>query len=604
MVLGNRKFLFLIYGALIVLSCLGFEEKLYIPFYLAFAFLIGLLGYGSFTNESELNANEKGGDKRWMWLVVVALIIIFVSRIVPFLGFEAPLGYDTGIYKKSIENFARALPNLPAFSKGAWDLSQSWGLFLSTDLLSLIGLSSNQILYGYYILLNLLLGLSIYVVVKKFFNPVRNDVSNGAGQNAAILAIFIFALSLTQFQTYWMMYYKNIAGLFLMLIAFYLLAQKSWLVIPVAGFLGGLHQPTFLIFGLAMLINNESLSEFKRIINRLLITKRIDANKMRIIKLTNHMRISANNMRMKNYKSFADLSELCANNMRMKGLRIRGILASIREGFVEYYHLISGVGILAVAFSLYAHNPQAIFQFLSPNLEELVKTFGPGAGAGTFFDFNFYRQIITFYLPFALLGLIYLIQKRQFNYLFFYFVFNFAIVYFGFIFHNRFIIHLDIITIILAGVGGSYILVRLWPSLTGKVAITVLLIGAGYILTIVVLNKKPLISEEELAEIKSLAYIAKEDEYVMATDSYYSPWVYGYSERKTIAPGLFEHNKWNLAEWNAFWRSKDATLYYILLDKYPSPVYIFVGDKQVQLDFTGIAGFERISKRIWKYENK
>jgi len=580
MVLGNRKFLFLIYGVLIVLSCLGFEEKLYIPFYLAFAFLIGLLSNESFANRcesyangSELNANEKGGNKKWMWLVVPALIIIFVSRIVPFLGFEAPLGYDTGIYKKSIENFARALPNLPAFSKGAWDLSQPWGLFLSTNLLSLIGLSSNQILYGYYILLNLLLGLSIYVVVKKFFN-----------QNAAILAIFIFALSLTQFQTYWMMYYKNIAGLFLMLIAFYLLAQKSWLVVPVAGFLGGLHQPTFLIFGLAMLINNESLSEFKRTI------------------VTNLMRINANNMRMKNYKSFVDLSELCANNMRMKGLRIRGILASIREGFVRYYHLITGIGILAVAFSLYIHNPQAIFQFLSPNLEELVKTFGPGAAGGTFFDFTLYRQIVTFYLPFALLGLIYLIQKRQFNYLFFYFIFNFAIVYFGFIFHKRFIIHLDIITIILAGVGGSYILVRLWPSLTGKVAITILLIGAGYILTIVVLNKKPLINQEELAEIKSLAYIAKEDEYVMATDSYYSPWVYGYSERKTIAPGLFEHNKWNLAEWNAFWRSKDATLYYILLDKYPSPIYIFVGDRQIQLDFTGIAGFERISKRIWKYK--
>jgi len=527
MILGNKKFLFLIYGTLIVLSCFGFEEKLYIPFYLAFAFLIGLLSNESFANRcesyanrSELDANEKNRDKKWMWLVVPALFIIFVSRIVPFLGFEAPLGYDTGIYKKSIENFARALPNLPAFSKGAWDLSQPWGLLLSTNLLSLIGLSSNQILYGYYILLNLLLGLSIYVVVKKFFN-----------QNAAILAIFIFAFSLTQFQTYWMMYYKNIAGLFLMLIAFYLLAQKSWLVVPVAGFLGGLHQPTFLIFGLAM------LAHF--IFNR---DKR--------------------------------------------------------------YHLITGIGILAVAFSLYVHNPQAIFQFFSPNLEELVKTFGPGAGAGTFFDFNFYRQIITFYLPFALLGLIYLIQKRQFNYLFFYFIFNFAIVYFGLIFHNRFIIHLDIITIILAGVGGSYILVRLWPSLIGKVAITVLLIGAGYILTIVVLNKKPLISEEELAEIKSLAYIAKEDEYVMATDSYYSPWVYGYSERKTIAPGLFEHNKWNLAEWNAFWRSRDATLYYILLDKYPSPIYIFVGDKQIQLDFTGVAGFERISKRIWKYENK
>lgn len=108
------------------------------------------------------------------------------------------------------------MPNLPQFPEGAWEKGESWGLYLSTNLLPLAGLSGNKILYGYYILLNLLLGLSMHVVVKKFFN-----------QNAAILALFIFALYITQFQTYWMMYYKNIADLFLMLIAFYLLWQKS-----------------------------------------------------------------------------------------------------------------------------------------------------------------------------------------------------------------------------------------------------------------------------------------------------------------------------------------------------------------------------------------
>ena len=29
----------------------------------------------------------------------------------------------------------------------------------------------------------------------------------------------------------------------------------------------------------------------------------------------------------------------------------------------------------------------------------------------------------------------------------------------------------------------------------------------------------------------------------MATHSNYAPWILGYSERKTIAPGLFEFNK-------------------------------------------------------------
>lgn len=506
----NKKFLFGVYSLLIILSCFGFESKVYIPFYVAFAFFIGWLYF--------FGEGEEKDFKLSRWLIIIPLIIILVSRIIPFVFSETPLGYDTGIYKKNIEDFRLALPDLPKVSKGAWLAQESWGLYLGTNLLSLVRLSENQIFYGYYILLSLLLGFSIYVLVKRFF-----------GQNAAILAVFIFAISLTQFEAYWMMYYKNIAALFLMLMAFYLLAKKSWLVIPVAGFLGGLHQPTFLIFGLAMFAHFLFNKEKK-------------------------------------------------------------------------YHLISGIAILVIALSLYIHNQQAISQFLSPDLQELVKIFGPGAGAGTFFDFNFYRQIITFYLPFAILGLIYLIKTKQFNYLFFYFIFNFAIVYFNLLFHNRFIIHFDIIVIVLAGIGASFILAKFLPTFAGKAAICILLIGAVYILGTVVLNKKPLISEEELVEIKSLSNLAKENEFVMATDSYYSPWLYGYSGRKTIAPGLFEHNKWNREKWAAFWFSPDLELRYFLLDEYQGPIYLFVGDKQHKMDFSNDPRFEKISKRVWKYE--
>jgi len=315
----------------------------------------------------------------------------------------------------------------------------------------------------------------------------------------------------------------------LMLTAFYLLKQKSWLVIPVAGFLGGVHPPTFLIFGLAM------------------------------------------------------LAHFIFNKDRK-------------------YHLISGIGILAVVFSLYIPNPQAIFHFLSPDLEEMIQTLGPGAGGGTFFDFNFYRQIITFYLPFAILGLIYLIKKGQFIYLFFYFIFNFTIVYFNLIFHDRFIIHLDIIVVILSGIALNSILTKVWPNLFGKIAVVVLVTGAIYIFSIFFQAVKPLIGSEELAEIKSLSILSKKDDFVMVANSYYSPWVYGYSERKTIAPGLFEYNKWNKKEWEAFWFSSDLTLRHRLLDEYEKPIYIYTGDKGGKMDFSGDPRFERISKRIWKYE--
>jgi hypothetical protein len=257
---------------------------------------------------------------------------------------------------------------------------------------------------------------------------------------------------------------------------------------------------------------------------------------------------------------------------------------------------------LAVTFSLYIRNPQAILQFLSPDLGETAQIFGPGAGAGTFLNFDFYRQIITFYLPFAILGLIYLIKKRQFNYLFFYFILNFAIIYFNLIFHNRFIIHLDIIVVILSGIALSNILYKIWPNLFGKIAVVILATGALYIFSIFFQAAKPLINNEELAEIKSLSIITEKNNFVIVANSYYSPWVYGYSERKTIAPGLFEYNKWNKKEWEAFWFSSDLTLRHRLLDEYEKPIYIYTGDKGGKMDFSGDVRFEKISKRVWKYE--
>lgn len=147
----------------------------------------------------------------------------------------------------------------------------------------------------------------------------------------------------------------------------------------------------------------------------------------------------------------------------------------------------------------------------------------------------------------------------------------------------------------------SEILNKFLKNFSTKITLFIIFIALVYILFLGVLNKKPLISKEELDEIKSLKNLAKEDEYVMSTDAYYSPWVYGFSERKTIAPGLFEYDKWSQVEWMNFWATENLELRHSLLDRYKRPIYIFIGDRQC-LDFSGDPRFKRISKRIWKYE--
>ena len=91
------------------------------------------------------------------------------------------------------------------------------------------------------------------------------------------------------------------------------------------------------------------------------------------------------------------------------------------------------------------------------------------------------------------------------------------------------------------------------------------------------------------------------DAFVMATHSYYSPWVLGYSERKTIAPGLFEYNKWDVKQWREFW-SSDAEKAIEMLNDYERPLYIHSGSVKGTMNLTKFEDecFEEFNEKVWK----
>lgn len=456
------------------------------------------------------------------WLIIIPIIIILFSRIIPLLGNKVPLGYDTGIYKKFIEDFAEALPNLPDFNSGKSVIQEPIGLYLIADLLHLLGFNGNQILFGFCIFFDLLLGLGIYSVVKKYFNL-----------NAAILAFFVFSISITQFQTYYFLYYKNILALFLMLMVIWLLKEKSYLVIPVAAFLGGVHQMTFFIFGLTMFITFVFSREKK-------------------------------------------------------------------------YYLISGFFILILAVSFYIKNPGTILNLLPEiNIFSLISSSNK-AYSGRFFDFSVYTQIAAFYLIFSVLGFIHLIKEKRFDYLFFWYLLNLLIIFSGFYFYNRFIVHFDIIAAILAGFAISLIINKVLPTGYGQLAVLFFVLGTIYFLFNNVLSTKPLISKEELAEIRSLEQTTEENAFLISSISHYSPWLFGYSGRKIIAPGMFEYDtKWTEEEWYIFWQTENQNIRQQLLDRYKRPLYIFVGDidpYQLKFKFSSDPSFQKISQRVFQYK--
>jgi hypothetical protein len=238
-------------------------------------------------------------------------------------------------------------------------------------------------------------------------------------------------------------------------------------------------------------------------------------------------------------------------------------------------NIIYGIIVLIFAGIFYLGKfRNAILVIIRPVLESFVET---GNSPGTFLSFFGYQYSTLFYLPFAIIGFFALAKRKQFNMLFLWTLITALIVYFQFFFFNRFIIHLDIGLIILASLGFSTLLNN--KKRFGIIILIVMLLSAGFVSLNEARNTKPLITESQLELIKEFQN-TEQSAYVMSISSEYSPWVLGYSERKTIAPGLFDYNKWNLEQWNIFWAtpSKDETIE--LMYVYDNPIYLFVGDKE------------------------
>ena len=122
--------------------------------------------------------------------------------------------------------------------------------------------------------------------------------------------------------------------------------------------------------------------------------------------------------------------------------------------------------------------------------------------AGNFVQIDFYQNFLALiYLPFALLGFIRLIYNKKYDFLFFYALINFSLIYLNFIFHNRFIILLDIVFIILAGEVLLSFLKIVWINTSAKLVSFLIFIILSINLAYQSWITEPLINKKELEEI-------------------------------------------------------------------------------------------------------
>lgn len=241
-------------------------------------------------------------------------------------------------------------------------------------------------------------------------------------------------------------------------------------------------------------------------------------------------------------------------------------IAANRKELVK--NTLAGAAILALMLTFFVPNiREAIMDKIEPILTANI-------GAGTFISLFVYQFSSLPYLPFALLGFFILAKKRDFNLFFLWFLITGIIVYFKLIFFNRFIIHLDVAMIILAAYG-LYQLLE-FDKRTGAAIGLILLLSSMLVMNQNMDGAKPLISGKELDIIKQFNHV-ESDAYIMSTSSYYSPWILGYSGRRTIAPGLFDYNMWGVDDWNTFWATGEKDKAINMLNFYEKPLYIYLG---------------------------
>lgn len=175
-----------------------------------------------------------------LWLFVPVLILIVV-RILPFIsGGSFFLGYDCGLYKSLFEQ------NSFSLLEGKM-METEWGREMYPPGISfvvhpffLMGLDSEFLVSFGLIFFDVLILIGLFVSVSEFFS-----------RRTAFVSAFFYSASVIAFYSFYLCYYKNIVGIFLILMCCYLFRKgKFFWGSLVGGFLGGLHRPSFFLFGL------------------------------------------------------------------------------------------------------------------------------------------------------------------------------------------------------------------------------------------------------------------------------------------------------------------------------------------------------------------
>ena len=249
-------------------------------------------------------------------------------------------------------------------------------------------------------------------------------------------------------------------------------------------------------------------------------------------------------------------------------------------------NILYGIAILAgtLIFYLGKFGP-AFFSLIFPVVNSFAS---PGQSPGTFITLLDYQFSVLFYLPFAILGLFYIIKQRKFDIFFFYTILVASIVYFQLFFFNRFIIFLDLSLIILSALGFSIIIEK--KKILGIVIIIALFASAAILQFQASQDVKPLISQTLFQSIQNINI--PKSAYIISFSSSYAPYLQGWTNNKIIAPGMFDYDPLNSrAKWEQYWKDLNASE---MLSKYKE-IYLFIPNQALNNSC-----YSKVSQNLYK----
>lgn len=177
-------------------------------------------------------------------LCAIAILFWFMRGFIFFFD-PTPLWYDPGLYRILFTDYIKNLPdinfdNLAIRNKTAYPPF----LWLLTTTLHSIGYTPDFLLNFGILFFSMLTIFPLYLFTKhKLWREV------------ALLSVIIFCISITQYHSFLLNYFKQILWIILMLSAFFLLEKKKYtLSFPIILSLFTIHRPTWVFFLVIFLI--------------------------------------------------------------------------------------------------------------------------------------------------------------------------------------------------------------------------------------------------------------------------------------------------------------------------------------------------------------